>query len=115
MSPAISNAFVHMHKHSQLTIENKSIDDRENNLQVGFTISEMATRVEGLLRGIGVTKDFAPLIYVIAHGSSSANNPHHGAHDCGACSGRPGSVNARVFSFMANHPKVRALLQDRDI
>ncbi len=30
-------------------------------------------------------------------------------------SGRPGSVNARVVSFMANHPKVRALLSERDI
>ena len=113
MSPAISNAFAHMHQHAQLTIENKGLEDRENNLQVGFTIEEMAARVESLLRGIGLIKDFAPIIYAIAHGSSSANNPHHGAHDCGACSGRPGSVNARVFAFMANHPKVRALLQDR--
>ncbi len=115
MSPAISNAFTHMCKDTQLTIENKNLSDRENDLQIGFTIEEMATRVESLLRGIGLTKDFAPLIYVIAHGSSSANNPHHGAHDCGACSGRPGSVNSRVFAFMANHSKVRALLNSRNI
>jgi uncharacterized protein len=115
MSPAISNAFAQMDKQSGLLIENKDPSDRENGLQVGFTVEEMAARVEALLRGIGLVKDFAPLIYVIAHGSSSANNPHHGAHDCGACSGRPGSVNARVFSFMANHPKVRALLSDRGI
>lgn len=115
MSPAISNAFTHMIKDSQLTIENKNLEDRENDLQIGFTIEEMATRVESLLRGIGLIKDFAPIIYVIAHGSSSANNPHHGAHDCGACSGRPGSVNAKVFSFMANHVKVRELLKERGI
>lgn len=115
MSPAISNAFAHMDNDSELTIENKHIDDRENGLQIGFTVEEMAARVESLLRGIGLTKDFAPLVYVIAHGSSSANNPHHGAHDCGACSGRPGSVNARVFAFMANHPRVRELLSQRGI
>lgn len=115
MSPAISNAFAHQHKSSKLTVENKDISDRENDLQIGFTIEEMAARVEGLLRGIGLIKDFAPLIYLIAHGSSSANNPHHGAHDCGACSGRPGSVNARVFAIMANHPKVRELLSKKGI
>ena len=115
MSPAISNAFAHMNKESQLTIENSHIEDRENGLQIGFTIEEMATRVEGVLRGIGLTKNFAPIVYVMAHGSSSANNPHHGAHDCGACSGRPGSVNARVLSFMANHFKVRQLLLHKGI
>ncbi|MBK6523954.1 MAG: DUF2309 family protein [Sphingobacteriaceae bacterium] len=73
------------------------INPKENNLQIGFTIAEMASRVEALLRGIGLINQFAPLVYVVAHGSSSANNPHHGAHDCGACSGRPGAVNARVF------------------
>lgn len=110
MSPAISNAFIHMDKSATLSIENKDLNDRENDLQIGFTIDEMAARVEGLLRGIGMVKNFAPIVYVIGHGSSSANNPHHGAHDCGACSGRPGSVNSRVFAFMTNHPKVRAIL-----
>ncbi|MBC7862263.1 MAG: DUF2309 domain-containing protein, partial [Bacteroidia bacterium] len=115
MSPAISNAFSHMHKDGQLTIENKSPEDRENGLQIGFTIEEMTVRVEGLLRSIGLVKNFATIVYVIGHGSSSANNPHHGAHDCGACSGRPGSVNARVFAFMANHIKVRSMLKERGI
>lgn len=75
----------------------------------------MATRVEGQLRSIGLIRNFAPIVYVVAHGSSSANNPHHGAHDCGACSGRPGSVNARVLAFMANHPQVRAVLETKGI
>lgn len=115
MSPAIANAFGHMDKGSTLIVENQHINLRENNLQVGFTIEEMETRVENLLRGIGLIKNFAPLIYVIGHGSSSANDPHHSAHDCGACSGKPGAINARVFAIMANHPKVRTKLQERGI
>lgn len=110
MNAAISNAFAHMNIDGQLQIENTSLSNVENELQVGFTIAEMATRVENLLRGIGMIENFAPLIYVVAHGSSSANNPHHGAHDCGACSGRPGATNARVFAFMANHTGVRKIL-----
>lgn len=115
MSPAISNAFAHMHKSSKLTIANTDPSHREDDLQVGFTVTEMAARVEALLRGIGLLKDFAPLVYVIAHGSSSANNPHHGAHDCGACSGRPGSINSRVFAFMANHTGVREILKEKGL
>lgn len=114
-SPAISNAFLHMNADGKLTVENKDVNDIENNLQIGFTVDEMASRVASLLNGIALTKNFAPIVYVVAHGSSSANNPHHGAHDCGACSGRPGSVNARVFALMANNQKVREVLKDKGI
>ncbi len=115
MSPAISNAYGHMDTGSFLTIENKKTDDIENGLQVGYTLDEMAARAEGFLRGIGLVKNFAPIVYIVAHGSSSANNPHHGAHDCGACSGRPGATNARVQAFILNHEKVREVLQAKGI
>ena len=115
MSPAISNAFGHMDQHSRLIVENTDPAQQENGLQIGFTLSEMADRVEGLLRNTGLIQNFAPLVYLISHGSSSANNPHHGAHDCGACSGRPGATNSRVFCMMANHPKVRELLAGRGL
>jgi uncharacterized protein YbcC (UPF0753/DUF2309 family) len=115
MSPAISNAYGHMDKLSALTIENKSTADTENGLQIGYTLDEMVTRGEGFLRGIGLIKNFAPIVYFVAHGSSSANNPHHGAHDCGACSGRPGATNARVQSFILNNKKVREVLATRGI
>jgi len=115
MSPATASSFQHMDKHARLTIECKNPEHRENDLQVGFTIQEMADRVEGLLRSIGLVKNFAPLVYVVGHGSSSINNPHYAAYDCGACSGRPGSVNARVICHMANHNEVRALLTKRGI
>lgn len=115
MSPAIADAFAHMDDHAELTIVYNGERDEERNLQVGFTVEEMTDRVEKFLRGIGLTKDFGSFVYVVAHGSSSANNPHHGAHDCGACSGRPGAVNSRVFAFMANYGPVRALLAERGI
>jgi uncharacterized protein len=115
VSPATASSFSHMDKVSRLTIANRNPNHKENHLQVGFTIEEMVVRVEGLLRSIGMIKDFAPLVYVIGHGSSSVNNPHYAAYDCGACSGRPGSVNARVICYMANHPEVRTILKQKGI
>ena len=115
MSPAISNAYSHMTSNSVLTIENKSLTDQENGLQIGYTLEEMSTRAEGFLRGIGLLETFAPIVYIVAHGSSSANNPHHGAHDCGACSGRPGATNARVMAYILNNKKVREVLMERGI
>jgi len=115
MSPAIADSFAHMNAAADLTILATGQRDSEHNLQVGFTPVEMADRVEAILRGIGLTGDFAPLVYIVGHGSSSANNPHHGAHDCGACSGRPGLVNARVFAWMANYSPVRDILKSRKL
>jgi uncharacterized protein YbcC (UPF0753/DUF2309 family) len=110
MSPATTSSFKHMDKFSQLTIENRNINQKEGDLQIGFTIDEMVVRVNALLHSIGLIENFAPLFYLFGHGASSINNTHYAGYDCGACSGRPGSVNARVMSFMANHKKVREIL-----
>ncbi|MBS1507934.1 MAG: DUF2309 domain-containing protein [Bacteroidetes bacterium] len=115
IGPATASSFQHMDKYSELTIENKNLNDKEEGLQIGFTVPEMAQRLEGLLMSIGLVKDFAPIIYFVGHGASSVNNPHYSAYDCGACSGRPGSVNARVACYMANHPGVRAILKTKGI
>lgn len=115
MGPATASSFRHMDRHARLTIENEGPQHRENDLQIGFTVPEMAQRVEGLLKSIGLVEGFAPLVYVVGHGSSSVNNPHYAAYDCGACSGRAGSVNSRVISHMANHAGVRQLLRERGI
>jgi uncharacterized protein YbcC (UPF0753/DUF2309 family) len=115
MSPAISSSKSLMNKKSSLIFEYVENSEKENGLQIGFTIEEMSLRVFNLLSGIGLTSNFSDIVYIIGHGSSSANNPHHGAHDCGACSGRPGAVNARVFALMSNHVEVRKQLNKMGI
>ena len=105
----------HMHADSELTFENVGGEKTADGLQIGYSLTEMTDRLEGLLKSIGLVENFAPLVYVVSHGSSSSNNTHYAGYDCGACSGRPGSVNARVLSKIGNHPKVRTLLADRGI
>lgn len=112
MSPATATSLKHVDKFSILRVDYQAM---ENGLQVGFQIEEMAVRVESLLKSIGLVNHFAPIVYVIGHGASSVNNPHYAAYDCGACSGRAGSVNARVISQMANKPEVRAILKEKGI
>ena len=115
ISLATTASFKHLHKKSKLIIENFDTTSKEDNLQIGFTIIEMADRVEGLLKSIGLVKDFAPLVYVVGHGATSVNNTHYAGYDCGACCGRPSSVNAKVAAFAANHKEVRKLLKQRGI
>lgn len=113
LSPATTHSFRHMDRFSKLTIER--ISETEEGLSIGYSLEEMVDVVENVLKSIGLVENFAPLVYIIGHGASSVNNTHYAGYDCGACSGRPGSVNARTFAYMANHSEVRVLLKSKGI
>ncbi len=90
-------------------------EDIPDGLSQGFTLTERATFIENGLRAMGLTKNFARLVCLCGHGSETDNNPYYGALDCGACGGRPGDANARVFAAMANEPEVRRILKEKGL
>lgn len=81
----------------------------------GFSLDEMADAVERVLRDTGLAGGLSRLVLIVGHGSSSLNNPHESAHDCGACGGGRGGPNARAVAQMANDPRLRERLQARGI
>ncbi len=81
----------------------------------GYSLDEQARIVHGVLSTCGLVRDFAPLVAVVAHGSTSSNNPFRQAYGCGACSGNNGAPNARAFAAMANARPIRERLRARGI
>ena len=95
---------------TRLVLERQDDDFLADGTQAGFHETEMAAIVRRVLEDIGLTRGFSRLVAIVGHGSSSLNNPHESAYDCGACGGGPGGANARAFAMMANNSGVRARL-----
>jgi uncharacterized protein YbcC (UPF0753/DUF2309 family) len=100
---------------TRLVLERAGDERTADGLWVGYSVSEMADVVENCLRTIGLVDGLCEIVLVVGHGSSSLNNPHGSAYDCGATGGGRGGPNARAFAAMANHPQVRALLAGRGL
>ena len=82
---------------------------------IGYTLEELTNVGEKVLRDIGLVAGFSRLVFVFGHGSTSMNNPHESAHDCGACGGGRGGPNARALAQILNDTRVRDGLTQRGI
>lgn len=93
------NADVCEHSHFALENADGALDSQAQ--------AELAA---GILGAMTLTKNFAPVILLAGHGSSTRNNPHAAGLDCGACGGQTGEINVRVLAQVLNDPEVRAAL-----
>lgn len=102
---------------TEVTFMRNDSESREatTGLLSGFDEQEMADRVYAVLGPAGLHKAHARLVVILGHGSTSLNNPYESAYCCGACGGRTGGPNARIFAIMANRPGVRAVLRQKGV
>ncbi|HEY2413822.1 MAG TPA: DUF2309 domain-containing protein [Pirellulaceae bacterium] len=110
-----ASSFVQAPPVTRLVLERAEAGPGPENGQIGYSLAEMITIVERVLRDAGLASRFSRLVIITGHGSSSLNNPHESAHDCGACGGGRGGPNARAYAQMANDPRVRDALAQRGL
>jgi len=80
-----------------------------------FSAEEQHLFAEAALTMMGFTENFAPLVVLCGHGSTTENNPYAAALHCGACGGHRGGVNARTAAAILNEAHVRTHLRGRGI
>lgn len=72
-----------------------------------ITFTEQCAYAKGVIRMMGLTHHFAPIVVFCGHGSTTQNNAYATALDCGACGGRHGASNARILAAILNLKEVR--------
>ncbi len=80
-----------------------------------LTDEEQALFAETALTTMGLTRNFAPLVLLCGHGSTTENNPYASSLDCGACGGNRGGASARAAAAILNRAATRRRLAERGI
>jgi hypothetical protein len=98
-------------------LENLSIDieSSKDELNIGIPLEDRVKMAKGALQAMSLTENFARVVMIIGHGSTSVNNPHASGLDCGACAGQSGEANAKVAALILNDKEVRRQLAEQKI
>jgi uncharacterized protein YbcC (UPF0753/DUF2309 family) len=82
---------------------------------VALTLDEKMAITTSILNGMGLTRNFAPIVLLLGHSSETRNNLHASGLDCGACGGQSGEVNVRVLVYLLNDQELRQKLAQSGI
>ncbi len=88
---------------------------RHKHETVGIPLNEQIQLAKSALQAMSLTEDFARLVLMVGHGSTTVNNPYATGLDCGACGGHTGEANARVAAAVLNEAAVRNGLEGEGI
>ena len=83
-------------------------------IKCGISTEDAANALALIFQSTGLAKYFSPMVVVLGHGASSVNNPYFAGYNCGACQGKKGGQNARLFARLANDTLVRSYLQEHN-
>ena len=97
------------HEQASKTIRLNVVESRHQSS--GIPLADQVEMAKGALTAMSLTKDFARLVLIVGHGSSTVNNPHATGLDCGACGGHTGEANAKTAALILNNPIVREQLK----
>ena len=94
------------------SVQSSLMGESKTDFAPPYTADEAVARLGQLFKNVGATDNFARIVVGMGHGARSVNNPFLAAYNCGACCGREGGPNARVWARCANDPEVRRKLKE---
>ena len=93
------------------SIEADALDGRS----AGIPLDQRVDMARGVLGAMSLTENFARVVALIGHGSTTVNNPYASRLNCGACGGHTGEANALVGAQVLNDPRVRRALREQGL
>jgi uncharacterized protein YbcC (UPF0753/DUF2309 family) len=95
----------------KLGFAKKLLPKQKTDFQLPMPAEQAAALLARSFKDIGTQNRFSQIVLILGHGSVSLNNPFAAAYNCGACGGREGGPNARLFARLANNLEVRNYLE----